>query len=691
MSFDAQRFYELLPVVYRLRDIDQGAPLKALLSIMAEQAAVLEEDLNQLYDDQFIETCADWVVPYIGDLIGCRPLHGSVPGISLPRAEVANTIGYRRRKGTAVMLEQLARDVTRWDARVVEFFQLLSWTQFMNHIRPGCAFAPNLRRWQKTERLDTAFDTVAHTVDVRRISQDRGRYNIPNVGIFIWRLGAYSRTGSSAFALDARRWRFSPLGNDLPLFTLPQTQAELTQAATPLNVPMPISRRVLFEQLSAYYGSGKSILLQVDGANVDISQVSVCDLADDQGTWANMNGDLIAIDPELGRIAFPANHAAQAQVSVFYQYGFSGPIGGGEYEREGSFAEPDAPVIEVSAPATVQSAISASAGKNAVEISDSGRYPEALTITAAANETFELRAADFQQPTIVLNREMILTGGDESEIVLNGLLIAGGSLRVPATANKLTRLKLIHCTLVPGLSLSGGGGPQSAGTPSLVIDLPGIEVTIQSCILGGIGAVSTATVQIADSIVDATAPDKIAYGPNAAGTTSGGTLSITNSTVIGCVRSVLLKLVSNSIFLAATSPRETVPPVYSERKQAGCVRFSSLPPSAQTPRRFRCQPDLALATRAAELGLRSVDDLPADETTFVTGRVSPVFTSTTYGTPAYCQLSLECDKEIREGADDESEMGAFHFLYQPQRAGNLRVRLEEYLRFGLEAGIIYAS
>jgi len=36
-------------------------------------------------------------------------------------------------------------------------------------------------------------------------------------------------------------------------------------------------------------------------------------------------------------------------------------------------------------------------------------------------------------------------------------------------------------------------------------------------------------------------------------------------------------------------------------------------------------------------------------------------------------------------------MGAFHNLFQPQRETNLRVRLDEYLRFGLEAGIIYVS
>src|SRR5215470_8138481 len=119
MSFDIDRLYELLPAFYRLRDVDQGEPLRALLAVIAEQIAVLEEDLAQLYDDQFIETCSEWVVPYIGELVG-HPLKHSIAekGIS-PRAEVANTIAYRRRKGTPSILEQMAHDVTGWHSRVV--------------------------------------------------------------------------------------------------------------------------------------------------------------------------------------------------------------------------------------------------------------------------------------------------------------------------------------------------------------------------------------------------------------------------------------------------------------------------------------------------------------------------------------------------------------------------------------------
>ena len=143
MSFDVNRLYELMPAVYRIRDaelalqaeqlsgVPQDGPLKALLSVIAEQAEVLQEDLDQLYDDQFIETCAEWVVPYIGDLVGARRVFVFPGARFTERAFVANTMAYRRRKGTAAMLEQLARDVTGWNANVVEFFQLLATTQYM--------------------------------------------------------------------------------------------------------------------------------------------------------------------------------------------------------------------------------------------------------------------------------------------------------------------------------------------------------------------------------------------------------------------------------------------------------------------------------------------------------------------------------------------------------------------------------
>src|SRR5204863_3445742 len=131
--YTVDELYRLLPAVYRIRDVEEDGILRELVEVIAEQAGALAESLEQMYDDQFVETCAEWVAPYIGELIGYRTLHGVVPRVASPRAEVANTIRYRRRKGTASMLEQLAGDVTGWPARAVEFFEELVTSQYMNH------------------------------------------------------------------------------------------------------------------------------------------------------------------------------------------------------------------------------------------------------------------------------------------------------------------------------------------------------------------------------------------------------------------------------------------------------------------------------------------------------------------------------------------------------------------------------
>ena len=169
-TYTAERLYELLPAIYRLRDAEQGYPLRSLLSVIAREIGIVEEDIARLYANWFIETSDEWVVPYIGDLLGVRGLHALEDAGFTRRAFVANTLSYRRRKGTPTMLEQLARDTTQWNARVVEFFELLGTTQYLNHLRPHNVRTPDLRQTNALELLDTPFDGIGHTADVRRIA-----------------------------------------------------------------------------------------------------------------------------------------------------------------------------------------------------------------------------------------------------------------------------------------------------------------------------------------------------------------------------------------------------------------------------------------------------------------------------------------------------------------------------------------
>lgn len=701
MSYNAQKLYELLPAIYRLRDTEQDESLKTLLSIIAEQVAVLEENLEQLYDDQFIETCAEWVIPYIGDLIGYRSLHGVTSKVSNPRAEVANTIGYRRRKGTAAMLEQLARDVTGWNARVVEFFQLLATTQYMNHIRPQNWYAPDLRLWEPLERLNTPFDTIVHTVDVRRIVSRRGKHNIPNIGIYVWRLNSYSLTESPAFKVDDRRYLFNPLGNDTQLFTRPETEDEITHLAKPINVPQTISRRVLYEYLDRYYGKEKSLFLVVDGIEIETNDIQVGNLSDTgSGDWAHMPQENITIDPVLGRIAFPEDQSPTDYVKVTFHYGFSADMGGGEYERRSSFDIAGVDQTLIRAPdddyPTIQDALDGlpDAG-GIVEITDSGRYEENIVINVKTGASIELRAANEHRPSVVLNGDLIISGETDSEVTLNGLLITGGTMCVSSDSdNKLRRLCLRHCTLVPGLSLTTDGDPEYDDEPSIIVELTDVSVEIDHCILGGLRIAGGSNTLITNSIIDATDETKIAYS-DIDGDGAGGTLQIENSTVLGKVHTRLLELASNTIIMAGLAQDDTwATPIQSVQKQTGCVRFSYLPEESSVPKRYHCQPSLAIQ-KAIESALKKEPELTnAQEELIATDvrvRLKPMFTAQRYGQPAYMQLSLLCPEEIRTGADDESEMGAFHELYQPQRETNLNVRLDEYLRFGLEAGIIYVT
>ncbi len=699
MNPELKKLYDLLPALYRTQDADQGETLKQLLSIVAEQMAVLREDMDQLYDDQFIETCAEWAIPYIGDLIGYRALHNIPADILSPRAEAANTIAYRRRKGTASVLEQLARDVTHWDARVVEFFQRLATTQYMNHIRLNNLATPDLRKWEPLERLDTAFDSLSHTVDVRRISTAGGKYNIPNIGIFLWRLDAWRIHKSPAFPVDRvadnKRFMFSPLGNNMQLVARPEKEATIAHLAEPINVPEPISRRVLDENHGLYYGEELSLFIEAGGVDTSIGNVEICNLSDDGGGWAHVPENKIAIDPVLGRIAFPDAPPNDSVVRVTYHYGFSAPMGGGEYRRSDTFAVNEAPTHSVSQGESLQPRLDDLTGGGLVEIADSGRYEEILGLGLKVDSGLaELRSAQEARPTIVLNGNLKILLGDGAAAELNGLLIGGGPVVVannPGIAIRELRLK--HCALVPGLELDQEGRPVSPEKPSLIILQEGLTLVLDRCITGPIHCPPGAKIKISNSIIDANGSDRVAFS-GLDGESEGGELTLENTTVIGKVHAEKMPLVSNSIFHARLAESDDWPaPVISKQTQTGCVRFSFVPEGSVVPKRFRCQPESAVsqALRAARKENPALSD--AQKTNLaaeIISRVQPSFTSLQYGEAAYGQLS-RCPEEIRSGADDESEMGAFHDLFSPQRESNLKTRLDEYLKVGLEAGVFYAN
>jgi hypothetical protein len=866
--------YSLLPTVYRRRDAEQGWPLRALLRVIEEQVEVVKKDIDQLYDNWFIETCQDWVVPYIGDLIGYVPVHDSGQPtelaaeqlyarnkILIPRAEVANTIRNRRRKGTLALLEWLAYDVAGWTARALEFYTLLSFTQSLNHLRLGRGCTVDVRHQDGLSRVNGPFDELAHTIDLRRTNSSRtvGRYNIPGIGVFVWRLKTFSITHSPVYYLEKHPphyFTFSVLGNDLPLYRRSASSGYATHANRELDLPVAI-RRTAFQgetitledgtertiASADFYGTDKSVALWApDWAGNDPQQpiprkaVIPADLSE----WKyEPPENFVAIDPELGRIAFPPDQIPEKGAWVYYNYGAMTEIGGGEYSRP--ISDPSANALSLSlfrtydfknardfvlhlkedpgeplsrylrqqfsastlnslnnhesgtepsqdllaaladelttliqagpldetlvpveklTPETIQLLARLHAGQLSeqdiirlnrllleaaypdelmpsyklyrvgatsglfgsvtdaldawrldkprdaiVEMVDSGVYTvtESIEIRFAPFQSLQIRAAIRTRPVLRLldvrfsgRDAIVVVGAPGSRFTIDGLLIFGRGLHVE---QEIEEVNIRHSTLVPGWELQPGCESPASSQVSLRLTDTNTRVAISHSILGSIEVlqheVKSDPIQIAvtDSILDATEErlDALSAGD---GQFAHAILTVVRCTIFGQVFVHALQLAENSLFTGV---------VVVARRQIGCMRFCYVLPERQgteeestllsrTPRRYNCQPDLVEKNILQKL--EQTELLTNQKTAAISAerlRVHPCFDGICYGLAAYGRLSDSCATEIKTGADDESEMGVYHDLFQPQREANLRTRLDEYTPAGMDAGIFYAS
>jgi hypothetical protein len=702
------RLYELLPVVYRQRDVAQGQPLRDLLRVIAEQVNLIEDDIARMYDDWFIETCQDWIVPYIADLVGFQAVHLGVIESNdaearmrtravTPRREVANYMRDLRRRGTLALLENLAADAAGFPARAVEFYKLLGRTQSLDHLDQRGRFV-DLRDGEALDLIDTPFDRSGHTADLRNVNAARypGRHNVPNAGIYAWRLRSYPVTNAPAAFLQQRSsgyafYTFSSLGNDAPLFTRAEREADSPTIAGEINVPAPIRRRALELHRDDYYGPSKSFAIWLDNATEPVPPERI--VAADLTSWKYRPAEgQVVVDPQLGRIVLTKE--AQA-IRVTYRYGFAGDVGAHESPRR--ITQPgDAKLYRVGAREEYTKVGQAleqwkkEGPSNAViEIADNDIYTEAMEIELGEKTSLQIRAANRCRPSLrVLDYDV--SRGERLNVVmherarftLDGIVLAGRPLRVEGAGERAVDVSVTvrRCTLIPGWELRHDCTPSAPEEASVELNNVRGRLTIDHSIVGTIAVVDETAkmepmaIDVRDSIVDATSPARDAVnGPN--GSYAWATLTIVRSTVIGRVLAHAMELGENSIFDGV---------VRIVRRQHGCVRFCYVEPGVKpdeprTPKRYHCQPDLVV---------QLADDAHAEGER---RRVRPRFTSMRFGDPGYGQLAGDVADEIARGADDESELGAFHDLFAPQRAANLRARLDQSTPAGMETGIIYAD
>ena len=685
------KFWEMLPAVYRkeyeesqsvYRTEDEESQtrtgaLHALVRLIAREAAVLHRSIDRLWDDEFIDTCDDWVIPYIADLVGTNVVIEGLP--SAWRRDVANTIFYRRRKGTPAVLEQIASDVTGWHAKVVEFFRHLGRTRHLLDPMPqglegvisqtGIGGYADPRRVSAGELRGTAFDEYFYTADVRLGRGVQGRYNIPKLGVFVWRLRAYPIERYTPFEVGSGRFTFDPIGRNVPLFAAGEPPYAPTWVSPEEHhVPTPIRCRLFAERAPDLYADDQSLAVFEDGSLVHVTDIQSANLHEWPLTAA---GKRFLIDPERGRLQYVGTDAMGA-VQISCHIGFSGDVGAGPYERRLTLRESVDVTVTGGGDALQAPLLNPEEDTDRViAIADSETY----TPVPNVEEIHELtvQAANQTRPTVRLHADWVLTAAANVDAMLrfDGLFVSGGGLFTSGSsgghqiilAGNYEEVVVTHCTLDPGGAGIRTFEENALGdylTPTrLVIQGHVKRLIVTSSILGGIvtegdGVVEQLSMQ--DSIVQSVVSDTLAVR------LTWGEALLNRCTILG--RTHFHRLYASEVILYGATR--------VDNQQDGCLRFSAWVGREPDP-----NPLVSVVPRPYK-------SVPLDSAT-------PLFVSTRFGDPHYAQLSQSAPQEIRTGASDGSEMGVFASLKNPIKERSLLIKYHEFMPFGMVPVVLYVT
>src|SRR5215472_118703 len=540
----ADKLWNLLPAVYRAQDTDQfGAtgPLREIVDRIGTQAAILRRSIDRLWEDQSIETCDDWVIPYIGDLLSTN----LVPGLDVrgQRLDVAKTIYYRRRKGTLAVLEEIAANITGWDAKLVEFFRRMGRARHgldppigatlyaggnvaqlqraeglagaLTHTGIG-GFA-DLRNVYGASKAHSTFDEFFHAADMRLGRGRSGWYNIPRLGVFLWRLKSYGVGPVTPVPVaGCPGWySFDPTGRDIPLFATGRSSAAFGSVwVSPVEaqLPTPISQLLLDANLAD----------SSDSANIRLYPDALAVAASPHPPEIDLLPPTqLRLRPERGRFEHRLSPpVTETDLVATYHYGFSSDIGAGPYDRRGASlptATP-APASSLSGGDGALLALGAVPSHGTVTITDSLTYSAAPDIHVAGSLT--LRADNRQRPLIRLAPAVPwhIAGALSSSLSFDGLFISGGDI---VLTGEFESVIVRCCTFDPGGAAALGTTSLSsppAGSFATAVDGRALvptrfwvegrikDLTVDRCVLGPLrtrNGGSVETLKVSNSIVQA--------------------------------------------------------------------------------------------------------------------------------------------------------------------------------------------
>lgn len=721
-QYYAEKLWEMIPPVYRHEDglASVSGQLRAVVEIVAEQAAVLRRSHDRLWEDQHIDRCDDWAVPYLADLVATRLV--SAQDSRARRVDVAKTIYYRRRKGTPQILEELIADMTGWDGVVVEQFRRLARTFHLldPHSRPRAGRFSGampggwveVRNPRASERTDGPFGEFHHTIDVRRHRGSDGHYNIPKLAFHLYRLQAYRVSGFPATdAGTGLAYTVDPAGRDTPLFA-PRNRPdeyEHWRSAVPWEVRAPIACRLLNH---AEYFIDTTLVAALEDPFFGLTQSAIAALRSLRGRHFASESDLL-----LTLRSLPTAIANALTGATVYQEFLTRSLisACGKQALIPNAIRVEADGVEVPRELIVSGNLenfsAAVPGKRLVIDPVRGRLlfmgPAPADVRVDYHYGFSgpfgagtYGRSDLQTAGTIVPTPPALVAS--TDILDNGVTEIADSNIYFSPPDKLS---VVNVTLQaadrqrPYLELTTGDWTWSCGSqPDAQLALDGLwigggnELAIHSNIAAG---GSYKQVIIRRCTIDPGDFDDTGITVNPTGITISAEIDelIIDHSIIGPIRllgnGAVEKIVIRDSILQSIDPAavkvlrlpksEAVlqrATVFGELEvlqlhasdtlithdaevtnvQEGCFRFSAATAASRLPRRYESH---------------EIDD------------TAHFFVSQRFSRPGYAQLSESAPAFLHRGAEERNEIGVFSTLRNPDKRDSLQAKVDEFMPFGL--------
>jgi hypothetical protein len=711
-EYFTEKLWSMVPAVYRHEDglAQRPGVMRAIVEVMAAQAAVVRRSNDRLWEDQFIDFCEDWAVPYLGDLVATRLV--SALNKRGRRVDVANTIHYRRRKGTLVVQEELTRGITGWEGTAVEEFRRLARARHGLDARLSARHAgrhsgtppggiADLRSQRAGDLTGGPFDEYHRTPDVRRHRGPEGRYGIPKLGLHLHRLRTYEATGARARErTTANRFTIDPSGREIPLF-LPPSRPPGAAARRPREweLPGPMDCRLLGD---AQYELTEAIIQGLTGISASVAaglrrlggvrlrdEITFAELVEAMTglSGATLTGLLDplrplalveqcgkrALVPAAIRVTEGGNLVPRDLVSAA-NLGAAVPANA----RGRLLIDPERGQLAFRGAAAATPVMSTYSYGFAGDIG-AGPYDRHDHVHPAPDRLHQPLPATAPQlgSADVLNQGVVeIVDSDTYRVNVTKLAIQDATLQA---ANQ----RRPYLRLVSDLTL----GTSAAANALLTLDglwLGGADVVLRGdyalvrvrhCTLdpGGVDA-DGAAIRPVKLVIEANL-DRLEIESSIVGAitfASGGTadeVAIRDSivdvrasgTVALAMPDGMLELERVTVFGGVgvqrlyASEALVTGAVDVTDNQAGCFRFSAAPAGSRLPRPYRSH-ELQDSTH--------------------------LFESRVFGRPGYARLAA-APEALERGAENGSEIGAFSSLMDPIKLDSLRTKVDEYLPFGL--------